>query len=196
MSKRIIFLMALVAALTMTALAGAGLAFAQGPTPPDPGYDCCGWGMRGGWGRGWHGMGLIDALAEQTGVDPADLYAELQEGKTLLEVIQAHGSSAEELVEAALDSRAKVLQQRFEAGYLTQEQADWMLEHMREEMLEHLEAGMSPGFNPSTSSGHRCWRFGDQPAPNAQPGMWGGQHGGGMWGGWRGGGRWMPGSTP
>lgn len=185
MSKKIVFAIALVAALTMTVLAGVGLAFAQEPTPPAPGYvpgdGCCGsWEMRGDWERGWHGMGLIDALAELlTGVEPADLYAELQEGKTLLEVAQAHDVSAEQLVETTLASRAEVLQQRVEAGYLTREQADWTLEHMREEMLEHLEAGVSPGFN--------CWRFGGQPVPNARPGMWGG---------WRGGGRWMPGSTP
>ena len=181
MSKKTVFVVALVAALTVTALAGAGLAFAQEPTPPAPGHGCCGWGMRGGRGGGWgwHGMGLMDALAELTGMEPADLYAELQEGKTLLEVAQDHGvSSAEELVETALASRAEVLQQRVETGYLTQEQADWMLEHMREEMLEHLEAGVSPDFN--------CWRFGDQPAPNARPGRWGG---------WHGGGRWMPGNT-
>ena len=192
MSKKIVFVVALVAALTVTALAGAGLAFAQEPTPPAPGYvpgyGCC------GWGQGWHGMGLIDALAELTGQEPAELYAEMQEGKTLLEVAQAHGVSAEQLVETALAYRAEVLQQRIEAGYLTQEQADWMLDHMEEEMLEHLEAGVSPGFNPSTSrcgepvepSGHRCWRFGGQPAPNTRPGGWDGG---------RGGGRWMRGST-
>ena len=176
MSNKIVFVVALVAVLTVTALAGAGLAFAQGPTPPAPGYGCCGGGGRGaGWG--WHGMGLIDALAELTKLEPADLYAELQ-GKTLLEVAQAQGISAEQLVEAALASRTQVLQQRVEAGYLTQEQADWMLEHMEEEMLEHLEAGVSPASN--------CWRFGGQSAPNAGPGRWGG---------WRGGGRWMPGTT-
>jgi len=178
MLKKIAFVVALVAALAVIALAGAGLAFAQGPTSPAPGYGCCGgWGMRGGWG-GWHGMGLIDALAELSGLEPTELYAEMQEGKTLLEVAQAHGISAEGLVEAALASRAEVLQQRIEAGYLTQEQADWMLEHMEEEMLEHLEAGVSPGLN--------CWRFNNQPAPNARPGGWGGR---------RGGGRWMPGSA-
>ena len=187
MSKKIVFVVALVTALTVTALAGAGLAFAQGPTLPAPDYvtgcGCGGWGMRagseGGSARGWHGMGLIDTLAELTKLEPADLYAELQEGRTLLEVAQAHGISAEQLVEAALASRAEVLQQRVEAGYLTQEQADWMLDHMEEEMLEHLEAGVSPGFN--------CWRFDGQPAPNARPGVWGG---------WRSGGRWMRGSTP
>jgi hypothetical protein len=186
MPRKIVFVVALVAVLAVTALAGAGLAFAQGPKPPDPNYSGCGcggWGMRGGWGGGmgwsWHGMGLIDALAELTGLEPADLYAELQEGKTLLEVAQAHGvNSAEQLVEAVLASRAEVLQQRVEASYLTQEQADWMLDHMEEEMLEHLEEGVSPAFN--------CWRFGGQPAPNAGPGSWGG---------WRGGGRWMRGST-
>ena len=178
MLKKIAFVVALVAALAVIALAGAGLAFAQGPTSPAPGYGCCGgWGMRGGWG-GWHGMGLMDALAELSGLEPTELYAEMQEGKTLLEVAQAHGISAEGLVEAALASRAEVLQQRIEAGYLTQEQADWMLEHMEEEMLEHLEAGVSPGLD--------CWRFNNQPAPNARPGGWGGR---------RGGGRWMPGST-
>jgi hypothetical protein len=136
-------------------------------------------GWKGGWGWGQHGMGLIDALAELTGLEPADLNAELQEGKTLLEVADAHGVSAEQLVEAALAYRAEVLQQRVEAGYLTQEQADGMLDHMEEEMIEHLEAGESPGFN--------CWGLSDQPAPNARPGS--------RWGGWRGGGRWMPGST-
>jgi hypothetical protein len=182
MSKKVVIVMALMAALTLTALAGAGLAFAQEPTPPASGCGCGGWGMRGGWeggsGRGWYGMGLIDALADLTGLEPADLYAELQEGKTLLEVAQDHDFSAEQLVEAAVSSRAQVLQQRVEAGYLIQEQADWMLEHMREEMLEHLEAGISPGFN--------CWRFSDQSAPDTQPRRWGG---------WRGGGRWMPGNT-
>lgn len=179
MPKKIVFVVALVAALAVTALAGAGLALAQGPTSPAPGYGCCGgWGMRGGWGGGWHGMGLMDALAELSGLEPTELYAEMQEGKTLLEVAQAHGISAEGLVEAALASRAEVLQQRIEAGYLTQEQADWMLEHMEEEMLEHLEAGVSPGLG--------CWRFNNQSAPNAQPGGWGGR---------RGGGRWMPGSA-
>ena len=177
--KKIVLVVALVTTLTVTALAGAGLAFAQEPTPPAPDsapcYGCGGWGVRGGWGggsgRGWHGMGLIDTLAELiTGLEPADLYAELQEGKTLLEVADAHGFSAEQLVETALASRAKVLQQRVGAGYLTQEQADWM--------LEHLEAGVSPGFN--------CGPFGGQPAPNARPGRQGG---------WRGGGRWMPGNT-
>jgi hypothetical protein len=123
-------------------------------------------------------MGLIDTLAELTGMEPADLYAELQEGQTLLKVAQAHGVSAEKLVEAALASRAQVLQQRVEAGYLTQEQADWM----RKEMLEHLEAGVGLGFN--------CWRFGGQPTPNAQRGAWGGWRGGGRWGRWRGGSTW------
>jgi hypothetical protein len=182
MSKKIVFVVALVAALTVTALAGAGLVFAQGPTLPASGYGCCGgWGMRGGWGgsgRGWYGMGLIDSLAELTKLEPADLYAELREGKTLLEVAQDHGVTAKQWVEAALAARAEVLQKRVEADYLTQEQADWMLNHMEEEMLEHLEAGVSPGFN--------CWRFNDNPAPNAGPNGWDGQ---------RGGGRWMPGST-
>jgi len=180
MSKKVVFVVALVVALTVTALAGAGLAFAQEPTPPALGYGCCGWGMHGGWGGGWgwHGMGLMDALAELTRLEPADLYAELQEGKTLLEVAEDKGFKAEQLVETALAPRSEVLQQRVEAGYLTQEQADWMLNHMEEEMFEHLEAGVSPGFN--------CWRFGGQPAPNARPGGWGGR---------RGGGRWMPGST-
>jgi hypothetical protein len=187
MSKKVVFVVILMAALTLTALAGASLAFAQGPTPPAtdsvPCYGCGSWGMRGGgrggWGWGQHGMGLIDALAELTEQEPADLYAELQEGKTLLEVAQEdYGISAEQLVEAALASRSEVLQQRVGAGYLTQEQADWMLEHMREEMLEHLEAGMSLGFD--------CWRFGGQSAPDAQSGGWGRG---------RGGGRWMPSST-
>jgi len=182
MSKKVVFVVVLMAALTLTALAGASLAFAQGPTLPDSDCGCGGWGMRGGWGggsgRGWYGMGLIDALAELTGLEPTDLYVELQEGKTLLEVAQDHDFSAEQLVEAALASRAEVLQQRVEAGYLTREQADWMLEHMEEEMLEHMEADTSPGFD--------CWRFGGQLAPNAQPGGWGRG---------RGGGRWMPSST-
>lgn len=180
MSKKTVFVVALLAALAVLALTGSGLAFAQEPTPPAPGYGpglgCCGdWGMRGGrgGGLGWHGMGLIDAMAGLTGLKPADLYAELQEGKTLLEVAQAHGVSAEQLVEAALAARAEVLKQRVEAGYLTQEQADWMLDHMEEEMLEHLEAGAPSGFNPSASSGHRCGRFGGQPAPNTQSSGWG-----------------------
>jgi hypothetical protein len=183
MSKKVVFVVILMAALILTALAGASLAFAQGPTPPASDCGCGAWGMRGGWGvgsgQGWYGMGLIDALAELTEQEPADLYAELQEGKTLLEVAQEnYGISAEQLVEAALASRAEVLQQRVGAGYLTQEQADWMLEHMREEMLEHLEAGVSPGFD--------CWRFGGQSAPDTQSGGWGMG---------RGGGRWMPSST-
>lgn len=145
-------------------------------------YDLCGrsdfgspaWGRMGGarGGRGigasWRGMGLVSVIADRLeDVTIADLVAEIQAGKTLREVITDHGLDVDEIVAAFLAQREAALDELVEAGRLTAEQAEWMLDHMEEEILEHLDEAKAPcGFgrqggryprngSPSTGFGRR-----------------------------------------
>ena len=103
-------------------------AFAQDPTPPGaygPGeHDC------GGFDRE-HG-GMLDILAEVLDMTPEEIRAELEAGKTIAEIAADQGVALSDLVDALIAPRAEALAQAVENDRLTQEQADWLLEYMRE----------------------------------------------------------------
>jgi len=100
-----------------------------------------------GFGWGMHGASLIDVAAEVLGLEPADLIAELQAGKSIAELAEERGVEPQTIVDAFLADHQERLQEMVDAGWLTQEQADLMLDHMAEEVAEHInEPGLwSPG---------------------------------------------------
>ncbi|MFQ6058529.1 MAG: hypothetical protein ACE5MB_06605 [Anaerolineae bacterium] len=83
-------------------------------------------------GFGWGHSGLIQAAAQVLDMSPWEIRAELAQGRTLAELAEERGVDPQAIVEAFIAERAEMLQWAVEAGYLTQEQADWMLEEMRE----------------------------------------------------------------
>jgi len=87
----------------------------------------------------WHSATLVSVAAEQLDMTVQELVAEL-EGKTLEEVIVAHGGDPAAVVEAYLATRKAVLDQLVADGRITQAQADTMLARMAKEANEHLIA--------------------------------------------------------
>lgn len=160
-------------ALLAVALIGTGLVFAQEPTPPAPwGYHGCGgFGRFGGmWGWG-SGTTMTDVAAKLFEMTPEELIAELQEGKTLLDVAQDKGFEAKDLQDAFLTARKEALQKAVDAGFMTQEQANWMIQNMEQRAEWCVDNG-------------QCPLYGDRPAgPNFGRGGWGMMgRGWGMWG--------------
>ena len=128
MKKRFMILAGAALAVVLLGAALAAPAFAQGPTSPMP----YGYGGRGCGGfEGEHG-GMLDVLAEILGMTPEEIFAELEAGKTIVEIAAEHGVELADLVDALIAPRTEALAQAVENGYLTQEQADWLLEHTRE----------------------------------------------------------------
>lgn len=141
------FLVAGVILLVVVLLAGAaGLAYAQSQLPPaqTPGY---GWGMMGGFrGRG-NGSGfgmmangayggmheyMINALASALNMKPEDLQSQISAGKTPYQVAQEKGLSDAQIREVMEKTHDEALKQAVAAGAITQQQADWMDQHMEQ----------------------------------------------------------------
>jgi hypothetical protein len=77
-------------------------------------------------------IGKLDAAAGYLGVTEDQLRTELQGGKTLAQVAQAHGKTAAGLVEALVAAAKQHLDADVAAGRLTQAQADQMLSGLRD----------------------------------------------------------------
>ena len=159
-----------------------GTVFAQEPTPPTDGV-CPYGGTCGGSGIG--GLGyrgtMPDILAEALGMTTEELYAALSDGQTIAELAEAQGVEMDALVEALIAPRVEQLAQAVTDGYLTQEQADLMIEIMTTHMAWRLENfGLGYGGQGGFGGGG-C-------------GMMGGGSRGGRQGG-RMGGRWSTPST-
>jgi hypothetical protein len=92
-------------------------------------------GMRGGFGGGFAfgqtGASLIDVVARVTGQDRSVVLGALQNGKSLAQIGEASGKSAQDLVEAVMAERKNAVWQAVSNGRLTQQQADQMMAWMK-----------------------------------------------------------------
>ena len=169
--------------LAFGGLVWAGTAYAQSQTPPATGYlrgmmdgyrtpggyssqsgQYGGYGMMGGFGMmGAAGYGpmhddMVDALAEALNLTPEEIQSRIEAGETPWQIAQAQGLSDEEIQQLMLDAHDKALDAAVEAGTLTQEQADWMDQHM-ESMWSADGAGFGGCHGPAgagnTTSGTR-----------------------------------------
>jgi len=133
MGKRAKMLAVALVAISLLVVSVAGVALAQGPADTDDMPAYCGQG----WGRS-HGQEAIcsETLSELSGLTPEEIQAQRQEGKSLVEIAAAQGVSEDALVEAIMAAKTEFIQQRVEAGTLTQEQADLMLEQMEQRTLQ------------------------------------------------------------
>lgn len=179
MSKKIVFMV--LAGLTLFALVFAGVALAQAPTPrPTPSgpgdrdgvCDFCGTGrgrmgpmMGQRMGGPWDGATLIEVVAKALNMSVQDVTAELAKGKTLRQAIVERNGNPEAIVNEFVNARKAVLDELVRAGRLTQEQANAMLDRIREEATEHLDAtGLGCGMGVyGWSERERLERGGVQP---------------------------------
>jgi hypothetical protein len=95
------------------------------------------------FGRG--PFGGLDAAERYLGVTEAQLRAELESGKTLAQVAQAHGKSVAGLVDALVSDAKQRLDASVAAGRLTQKQATEMLDRLRARIKARVSAAEPDG---------------------------------------------------
>lgn len=139
-------------------------------------------GMAGGWGTGgFHYIGLTDPVtlervAGTLGLTYEQLTTRLTQGETIAQVAQAQGADSSLVVTTILAPQTEILQVRVKYGYLSQEQAQAILEQARLWVEQAIATPWYGYYAPS-----------DGPTTGYEPGAWGGpggMMGPGMMGGW------------
>lgn len=123
----------------VASLAGAAFVFADEPTPT-PAPKTYGWGRGFGFGRGLCGQAGLEAAAELLGTTADGLSTQLWGGRTLADLADKAGVDLQTLrdaVDAANQAAMEAairdsIKQALENGYITQEQADWLLEGLEQ----------------------------------------------------------------
>jgi hypothetical protein len=103
---------------------------------------------------GPHGFfGGLDAAASYLGLTDAELRTQLESGKTLAQVADAHGKSVDGLIQALTDAAAKRLDAAVAAGRLTKEREQSILADLKQHITELVNGtaraphfGYRPGF--------------------------------------------------
>lgn len=142
------------AALALAGLVWAGTAYAQSQTPPVPGYprgmmggQSGGYGMMGGFGMmGVGGYGpmheaMVEAFGEALNLTPEEVQSRIEAGETPWQIAESQGLNEDEIQQIMLEAHDQALDNAVDAGVLTQEQADWMDQHM-----ESMWSGGVNGF--------------------------------------------------
>jgi hypothetical protein len=117
-----------------------GTALAQDETPVPGNEGAYGWGK--GFGHRLGGQVALEAAAGALGMTPEELSNQLWGGKTLADLADEAGVDLQEVrdaVEAAQQQATRdAIEQAVQAGNLTREHADWL--------LEGLDKGFLGGF--------------------------------------------------
>jgi hypothetical protein len=89
---------------------------------------------------GPHGEGTActETVSELLGLTPEEIQAQRHEGKSLVEIAAAQGVSEDVLVEAILAAKKEAIEQKIEAGTLTQEQADLCFQQMEQRISQSV----------------------------------------------------------
>lgn len=144
------------AGLLVAGLVGFGVSYAQSPAPTRTPQAGCP-SPQGGMGWRWGGS-MVETLAEALGMTPEALTEALRGGQKIADLAKAKNLTIAQLVDKLIAARQAALQQAVEAGRITQEQMNTMLQQMREQMTRCLEEGTcTPGLG-----GVGCGRFGGQ----------------------------------
>lgn len=122
----------------------------DGETPAPP-YGHGGM-MRGGWMM--DGNTLLDVVAATLDLSADEVWTELSQGISIAELAEAHDVAPQTIVDNFLESHATSLQEAVEAGWLTQEQADWMQQNMAASLEARLNQPWAGGFGPGAGRGY------------------------------------------
>jgi hypothetical protein len=147
----------------VASLAGATLVSADDPTPTPKTY---GWSRGFCFGRGIGGQAGLEAAAELLGMTADELSTQLWGGRTLADLADKAGVDLQTLrdaVEAANQAAIEAamrdaIEQALENGYITQGQADWLLQGLEQGFFPMgrgfgLGHGMRGGFGHGMRGG-------------------------------------------
>lgn len=137
-----------IAVLSVAALAFGvvGYAYAQSRISSNSEYPHGPWmmGEYGGHGRGMMGFGsmgwnseygpmheiMLEVLTEALDLSPEEIESRHDSGEALWEIAAAEGLSDEEIQDLMLSAHDTALEEAITSGWLTEEQAEWMDDHM------------------------------------------------------------------
>lgn len=164
-----------VLALALVAFGAAGLVYAQTQTPPTPetpifpGYGPGMMGGRGGMMGGFQSGGfgpmhdyMVEAYAQALGITVVELQDQLATGENMWQIALSLGFSEEAVPGLMIAAHTQALNKAVEAGVLTRQQADWMLQRMAQMQAQ----GFGPGAGGCGGLGGRMmggWRWNNQP---------------------------------
>ncbi len=94
---------------------------------------------------------MIDAVANETGLSPEDIENRLYDGERLYEIALDSGISEETYFDLMVDVREGYLAEAFEDGWITEEQYDWMTDHMADESFETHEGFHCPYYDSDST---------------------------------------------
>lgn len=127
----------------------------------------------------------LTRLAQTLGLTPGELATRLQEGETLREIAADQNIPAEEVVEAILAPYRDELQLRVKYGYITQEQADALLQEAEEHARTMLDQDLSSQVEGGGyTGGGYTWEDMARDCSSMMGSMMGGGWGGMMGSGW------------
>ncbi len=175
--KRLVVLggVALIVVL-VASLAGAAYVFADEPTPTPKTY---GWGCGFGFGRGVGGQAGLEAATELLGMTADELSTQLWGGSTLADLADKAGvdlqtlrDAVEAANQAAMEAAVRdAIAQALQDGYITQGQADWLLQGLDQGFFPMGRGfgfgGMRGGFGHGMKRGFGG--FAPQWAPSVAP---------------------------
>jgi hypothetical protein len=132
---------------------GAQYGYGRGASTMGAGRGANAFGPGMGWqaANGSPGSGvlhtyMVAALAQQLGLTTDELQSRLAGGETAWQIAQSQGLSAEQVSSLIQSAHDTALQQAVAGGSLTQEQADWMDDHMQG--MWGNGGGYGPGLGP------------------------------------------------
>ena len=101
---------------------------------------------------------LVDVVADLTGLDPKEVIELRESGESFGQIAEDNGSSADEVLDQALEIRKELLDAKVADGTITQAQADAIYERMAERLAERVgstETGRPgrPGWAPPRGRG-------------------------------------------
>lgn len=129
-------------------------------------------GMMGGYGGMMGDFFLLDVIAQELGLTVEEVQAELTNGVTIAQLAENHDVAVEDLVAAVSAAHQAYLDQTVADGWMTQEQADWMQEHMTGMFDDHINQSWGSGFDPGQGHGPggcHGGQFGADPASQTAP---------------------------
>ena len=126
--KKIIILTIIVAALGALTL---GVVMAQDDTPETPLFP----GFHGGMIGGQRGEGYMEdymhaAFADVLGISEEEFESRMAQGESLWDIAESLGFNADEIADLHNQARPAALEKAYEDGFLTQEQYEFMQDHM------------------------------------------------------------------
>ena len=116
------------------------------------GQGSCAW-----CGFGANGGSLVDIAATTLGRARPEVVADLRQGKTLAQVMEAGGKTAQDLVNAVVANRKTALDRAVSTNALTTQQAEDTLARIRTHVTQMVSQPWSPGGWGHHGGHHGRW---------------------------------------